>query len=61
MLTLFGLDSGKVPYTTVVDNVATFLVSINTSSSKKQSRSNDLRKVRVLLEISGHIKLSGKT
>jgi hypothetical protein len=50
MLTRFGLDSGKNPYTKVVDNVNTFLASINISSSEKRSRSNDLWKVGVLLE-----------
>jgi hypothetical protein len=53
-------DSGKVPYTKVVDNVNIFLASSNTSSSEKQSRSNDLWKLRVLLEISGQITLAGQ-
>jgi hypothetical protein len=50
MLTLFGPDSGKIPYTKVVDNVDTFLASINTYSFEKWSRSNDLQKVGVLLK-----------
>jgi hypothetical protein len=46
MLTLFGPDSGKVRYTKLVYNIDTFLATINTSSSEKQSGSNDLWKVR---------------
>jgi hypothetical protein len=60
MLTLFGIDSGKVPYTKAVDNVDIFPTSNNTSSSEKWSRSNDPWKLRVLLEISGQIKLPGE-
>jgi hypothetical protein len=51
MLTLNGIDLGEEYYTKVVDNYDTFPVSIYTSLSDKWSRSNDLRKSRVLLEI----------
>jgi hypothetical protein len=51
MLTLFGTDSGKMPYTKGVDNLDIVLVSTNTSSSDKWSRSNDLCKSGVLLEV----------
>jgi hypothetical protein len=50
MLALIGPDPGRIPYTKVVDNVDTFLASINTYPFEKQSRSSDLLKVGVLLK-----------
>jgi hypothetical protein len=51
MLTSNGADLGKVHYTKVVDNFDTFLEGINAPSSDKWSRSNDLWKSVVLLEL----------
>jgi hypothetical protein len=51
MLTLNGTDLGEEYDTKVVYNYDTFPVSIYTSLSDKWSRSNDIRKSRVLLEI----------
>jgi hypothetical protein len=51
LLTSNDTDLGEIFYTNCVDNFDTFSTSIYTPLSDKWSRSNDLRKSKVLLKI----------